>query len=100
MACIPSAPGRRNAASSVARVQSTPRSLRPCLAWPGALGSRCWSALGSPADALVLEARGDERVRVEEVAAVDDQRPAHPLRRRLPVKLGELAPLGDEDGGV
>ena len=51
------------------------------------------------ADALVLEAGPDELLGVEEVAAIDDQRPRH-LLRRGPVELGELAPLGDEDGGV
>ena len=41
-----------------------------------------------------------QRRRVEEVAAVDDQRPRHPLRHLGPVELGELAPLGDQDRGV
>ena len=33
---------------------------------------------------------------VQEVAAVDDERIAHPLAERLPVELGELRPLGHE----
>ena len=45
MASVPSAEtaaGRRDAASSVARVRSTPRFLRPCLACPAPVsGARC-----------------------------------------------------------
>ena len=57
-------------------------------------------AVAGPADPLVVESRRAQRLGVEEVAPVDEQRPRHPLRRLGPVELGELGPLGDQHGGV
>ena len=65
---------------------------------PALLGAvrRGNGALDGPADALVLEAGAPGAGWVEEVAAVDQQRPRHPLRGGGPVELGELGPLGDQ----
>ena len=54
-----------------------------------------------PADALVGEAGCAQRLVVEEVPPVHDERVAHQvLHRPRPVELAELRPLGDEHGGV
>src|SRR4051812_46620902 len=58
---------------------------------PPASTSAC---IGSAAYALVAEAGLLQRLGVEEVAPVDDQRHAHPFAQRRPVELAELFPLG------
>src|SRR3954447_794089 len=57
--------------------------------------------VGGAADALICEAGGHERVTVEEVASVDDQRVAHALLDLAgPVELRELRPFGHENRTV
>src|SRR4051812_32950487 len=57
--------------------------------------------VGGAADALVREARGHQRVAVEEVASVDDQRVSHALLDLTgPVELRELRPFGHENRTV
>src|SRR3954468_1344721 len=80
----------------------------PSMARPGAADARAPSReepltgygrrnVGGTADALVCEAGGHERVTVEEVASVDDQRVAHTLLDLAgPVELRELRPFGHE----
>src|SRR5918992_2163324 len=54
-----------------------------------------------PADPLVREACPLELLAVEEVAAVDDERHAHPVLHVVrPVELAELGPLGNEHDRV
>src|SRR3954453_7646294 len=65
---------------------------------PPASTSACTARL--PADALVGEAGRGEQLAVEEVAAVDHQRPAHGRARRGPVELSELGPFRHEHRGV
>src|SRR3954447_2981363 len=57
--------------------------------------------VGGAADALVREAGGHERVAVEEVASVNDQRVSHALLDLTgPVELRELRPFGHENRTV
>src|SRR5262249_6499213 len=83
---------------------SGPASALPTCSGPGpgfAVGNATATAdVMAPPDPLVREPRAAHRLGVEEVAAVDHQRVRHPALDRGPVELGELGPLGDEDGGV
>src|ERR1700689_1766951 len=49
-----------------------------------------------PADALVDQARGADRLRLQGVAPVDDHVATHAGCDRGPVELEELGPLGDQ----
>src|SRR3954471_1543387 len=64
---------------------------------PPASTSAC---MGSAADALVAEARLLQRLAVEEVAPVDDERHPHPVTQGRPVQLAELVPLGYQHDAV
>src|SRR6266480_6624218 len=78
---VPSPPARTSACNS-----ARPRDglLRPA------------ETLGRAADALDGEARRGQKLRVEEVASVDDDRPAHALLDLGPVELAELRPPRNE----
>src|SRR5689334_23705400 len=74
--------------SGRSRVPSPPASTRACI-------SR------SAPHAFVVEARGDHRLAVEVVAAVDEQRGLHGVLYIVrPVEVLELWPLGHEHGAV
>src|SRR3954470_14556067 len=66
------------------RVPSPPTRITACI-------SRSPSA-----DALVRQPGGADRARIERVAAVDHELPAHRLGDRGPVEIAELVPLGHE----
>ena len=53
-----------------------------------------------PPDALVGVAGGAQARGIEEVTSVHDQRVRHPAGQLLPIELGELRPLGDQDRRV
>src|SRR2546427_3428098 len=52
------------------------------------------------ADAAVDEAAFAHRLRVEDVAAVDDDGPAHQAFDPIEVELAKFVPLGDDEQGV
>src|SRR5829696_5487076 len=87
--------------SGRSRVPSPPARISACTsgARPGA-GHRGSHALRAAADALEGEARPAQRLGVEHVAPVDHEPTAHPPRRRVPVELLELRPLGHEHDRV
>src|SRR5919202_5019868 len=81
------------------RVPSPPASTSACISGP-TLGRDGRGDVGCAADTLVREARCDERVAVEEVAAVDDQGVGHDAANAIPVELEELWPFGDQHSAV
>src|ERR1019366_9492031 len=63
--------------------------------------TRITAWMGSPPpDPLVDEARGAHGRRIEGVAPVDQEVPAHRLGHPDPIELDDLAPLGHEHGRV
>src|SRR4051795_10363484 len=76
--------------SGRSRVPSPPTRITACTRAP----SR------RPPYAPVGQPGGGDRGRVQRVAPVDEQLPAHLPRHRAEVELLELVPLGHEDHGV
>src|SRR5437879_13304869 len=58
------------------------------------------SPISAPADAVVGEALLADLLGLEDVAAVEDDRPAHHLAQVLEVRAAELVPFGDEEEPV
>src|SRR2546421_12250316 len=82
--------------SGRSRVPSPPTRITACIRAP----SHRQGDLARATDPLVVQAGGADRLRVQGVAAVDDQPPGHRLAHRGPVEVPELLPLGDQHDRV
>src|SRR5215208_8540388 len=84
--------------SGRSRVPSPPARMSACMEASGApeLLEGAWPGDGGPADPFVVQPGGGDGSGVEQVAPVDDQRPAHAPGDLVEVHLGELGPLGDD----
>src|ERR671928_712152 len=86
--------------SGRSRVPSPPTRITACTtSLPPWSRGRFWHPR-PPADALVLQAGGEDGCRVERVAPVDHEPARHRGRDLAPVQVEEVAPLGHEHDRV